>query len=150
MITITSARFWHNLLANLLQRIKKLPGTTESIAIGIACGVAISFTPFLGFHMVLAAGSAWLLGGSIVASALGTIVGNPWTFPFIWIAVLYTGRKLLRLEHSEEPTDFEAFFSSAWQALKEPRYLAHFMADDNWKYTFLHYFLDFKLFSGKT
>lgn len=69
--------------------------------------------------MVLAAGSAWLLGGSIVASALGTIVGNPWTFPFIWIAVLYTGRKLLRLGHSEEPTDFEAFFSSAWQALKE-------------------------------
>lgn len=119
MIAITSARFWHNLLAKLLQRIKKLPGTPESIAIGIACGVAVSFTPFLGLHMLIAAGSAWLLGGSIIASAIGTIVGNPWTFPFIWVAVLYTGRKLLRLEHNAEPTDFEAFFSAAWQALKE-------------------------------
>ena len=115
-ISLTSAK---KIATNLLSRIKKLPGTPQSIAIGIACGVAISFTPFLGLHMILAAGSAWLLGGSIIASALGTIVGNPWTFPLIWVAVLYTGRKLLSIEHSEEPANFEEFFSFAWQALKE-------------------------------
>ena len=103
----------------LLARLKKLPGTPRSIAIGVACGVAVSFTPFLGFHMAIAAGSAWLFGGSIIASAIGTLIGNPWTFPIIWVAILYTGRKLLRLAHNKTPSNFEEFFTSAWQALKE-------------------------------
>lgn len=109
-----SASYWNSFLL----RLKKLQGTPQSIAVGVACGVAISFTPFVGFHMLLAAGSAWLLGGSIIASALGTVIGNPWTFPFIWAAVSYTGRLILKSEHLPEHTDFEAFFAQAWQAVK--------------------------------
>ena len=71
----------------VLIRLKRLQGTPYSIATGFACGVAISFTPFIGFHMILAALTAWLIRGNIIASAIGTIVGNPWTFPFIWLAV---------------------------------------------------------------
>lgn len=103
---------------NLLQRLYKLKGTPYAIAAGAACGVAISFTPFVGFHMVLAALTAWLVRGSILASALGTIIGNPWTFPFIWLAVLYTGRVFLGAETGMTPrVDFETFFEKSFHAL---------------------------------
>jgi uncharacterized protein (DUF2062 family) len=61
-----------------------LPDTPYRIAAGVACGAAVSMTPFLGFHFVLAALLAWALRGNILASAFGTIVGNPWTFPLIF------------------------------------------------------------------
>lgn len=68
-----------------IQRLKRLNDSSYSIAAGLACGVAIAFTPFVGFHFVLAALVAWLIGGNVIASALGTLVGNPWTFPlFFW------------------------------------------------------------------
>ena len=55
----------------MTHRIKRLPGTPQSIAAGVACGVAASFTPFIGLHFVLAALFAWLVGG------VGYISGLP-------------------------------------------------------------------------
>ena len=66
-----------------IQRLKRLNDTSYSIAAGLACGVAVAFTPFIGFHFLLAAFVAWLIGGNIIASALGTLIGNPWTYPII-------------------------------------------------------------------
>lgn len=74
---------WRRGIAYLGHRIQRLPDTPHSIAIGFACGVYTSFTPFFGFHFVIAAALAWLLRGNIFASAIGTFVGNPVTFPFI-------------------------------------------------------------------
>jgi uncharacterized protein (DUF2062 family) len=76
-------------------RIKRLPGTPYSIACGFALGAAVSFTPLIGFHFVLAALLAWGLRANILASAIGTAVGNPWTFPGIWFGVLWLGSKIL-------------------------------------------------------
>ncbi len=79
-------------------RIKRLPGTPYSIACGFACGAAVSFTPFMGFHFILGAVLAYSLRGSLFASAIGTAVGNPWTFPGIWFGVLWIGSKVLGRE----------------------------------------------------
>jgi uncharacterized protein (DUF2062 family) len=79
-------------------RLARLPGTPYSIAAGFACGAAISFTPFVGFHFVLSALLAWALRANILASAIGTVVGNPWTFPFIWVWIYETGSLILRTE----------------------------------------------------
>ena len=38
---------------------------------------------------------AWVLRGNILASAFGTAVGNPWTFPFIWLGVYKLGSVIL-------------------------------------------------------
>ncbi len=76
-------RGFRRLFAYLLQRIARMPGSSLSIAIGVACGVSVSFTPFIGFHFLLGAFLAYLLRGNILASAIGTIIGNPWTFPLI-------------------------------------------------------------------
>ena len=83
-------------------RIKRLPGTPYSIAAGFACGAAVSFTPFLGFHFIFGALLAWGIRGNIIASAIGTAIGNPWTFPFIWTGVYWLGSKILGYERGQE------------------------------------------------
>lgn len=89
-------------------RLRRLPGTPYRIAAGFACGAAISFTPFIGLHFALAAGLALLIRGSVIASAIGTVVGNPWTFPFIWLWIYSLGRWILGLRHrlTVQPEDF--------------------------------------------
>lgn len=76
-------------------RVQRLPGTPYSIAAGLACGAAVSCTPFIGFHFLFGAVLALLIGGNLVASAIGTAAGNPWTFPFIWSWIYFLGRLLL-------------------------------------------------------
>ncbi|MCB1418099.1 MAG: DUF2062 domain-containing protein [Notoacmeibacter sp.] len=77
------------------KRVLRLSATPHAIAAGVAAGVFASFTPFIGFHFIIAAALAWLLAGNLIASALGTAVGNPITFPFIWAATLQIGRLIL-------------------------------------------------------
>ena len=79
-------RGFRRLFSYLFQRIIRLPGTPASIASGFASGVAASFTPFLGLHFILAGALALLLRGNVLASAIGTFFGNPWTFILIWLA----------------------------------------------------------------
>ena len=110
--------FWNNQKRYWLIKIKRLKGTPDSVAKGIACGVAVSFTPFVGAHFVLAMSSAWLLRGNVVAAALGTAFGNPWTFPFIWISILYTGRKILGDGYEGiADVNFVKMFADAFDAL---------------------------------
>ena len=104
-------------IKKFLVQLKRLKGTPYSIAAGFACGVAISFTPFIGFHLILAAVTAWIIRGNIVSSALGTVIGNPWTFPFIWIAVLSTGRFLLGDIASADHVNFIKTFEYSSKSL---------------------------------
>ncbi|MCH9012318.1 MAG: DUF2062 domain-containing protein [Proteobacteria bacterium] len=86
---------WRRASLYIAHRLRRLPGTPYRIAAGFACGAAISFTPFIGFHFVGAALLSTLLRGSLLASAIGTVVGNPWTFPFIWTWIYALGQWLL-------------------------------------------------------
>lgn len=108
---------WKRYGRYILLRLQRLKGTPKEIAAGVACGVAISFTPFVGFHFVLAAATAWFVNGNILASAIGTAAGNPWTFPFIWVSVLYTGRHLLGTYSEETKVAFIPMFEKATRAL---------------------------------
>ncbi|MEJ0013082.1 MAG: DUF2062 domain-containing protein [Bauldia sp.] len=74
------------------KRVMRLTGSPHAVALGVAVGVAIAFTPFLGFHILIALLIAWLLGANLVAAALGTAVANPITIPFIWAATYRVGR----------------------------------------------------------
>lgn len=77
------------------RRLTRLPGTAHSIAAGFACGVMISFTPFVGLHILLGCLLALIVRGNFLAVAAGTLVGNPWTFPFMWLASYELGHFLL-------------------------------------------------------
>jgi uncharacterized protein (DUF2062 family) len=84
------------------KRVLRLTATPHAIAAGVAAGAFASFTPYMGFHFFLAALLAWVMRGNLVASALGTAVGNPITFPFIWAGCLALGRKILYGAHPEQ------------------------------------------------
>ena len=86
-------------------RVGRLHGTPHSIAGGFAAGAAVSFTPFVGSHFVLAVLLSWLTRGNIVAGLLGTAIGNPWTFPFIWLWIYELGRRMGAGEAGETKPD---------------------------------------------
>ena len=93
---------WSRVLRYWTFKLKRLQGSPYAIACGFACGAAVSFTPLIGFHFILAAVLAWALRGNIIASAIGTAVGNPWTFPFIWAGIIWIGTWILGYERGQE------------------------------------------------
>jgi uncharacterized protein (DUF2062 family) len=110
---------WRRLGIYLVKRLTRLPGTPHSIAAGFACGTAISFTPFLGLHTLLSVLLSFLLRGNYLAAVAGTLVGNPWTFPVIWVMTYHFGHFLLGSAPSEIPPLEEPELTSRWHELKD-------------------------------
>lgn len=86
---------WLRAISYIIHRLRRLPDKPHRIARGIFAGVFVSFTPFFGLHLLIAAGLAWLMRGNIVAALLATLVGNPVTFPFIMALSVELGHILL-------------------------------------------------------
>ena len=86
---------WRRSVQYFWFRLRRLTATPHAIALGVSFGVFASFTPFMGLHLVLALGLAYLFGGSLLAATLGTAAGNPLTFPLIWMAGYGVGDFLL-------------------------------------------------------
>jgi uncharacterized protein (DUF2062 family) len=88
-------RGWRRGIEYIAHRIRRLPDTPHRIALGFACGVMMSFTPFFGLHLVGAVALAWLFGGNLLAAAIGQAVGNPLTLPLIAWTSMTLGRRIL-------------------------------------------------------
>ncbi len=110
---------WRRSTQYMFHRIGRLPGTSYSVAAGFACGAAISFTPFVGFHFVLGGIIAWLIRANITAAVIGTAIGNPWTFPFIWTLIFNVGIKIGAFGDSVDAKqlNFSQIFSSSLKAV---------------------------------
>ncbi len=91
-------RGWRRAVNYVWHRVTRLSGSSHTIALGFAAGAFASFTPFLGLHFILGGLLAFAIGGNILASALGTFVGNPITFPFIWLLTFNFGSYLLGVD----------------------------------------------------
>ena len=72
--------------------IKRIKGSPQALSLGLATGISVSFTPFIGLHALLAIFISWIIGGSMAAALIGTLFGNPWTFPFIWYFTFEIGQ----------------------------------------------------------
>jgi len=105
---------WRRAGLYVWHRLARLPGTPHSIAAGFACGVAISFTPFLGLHILLGCALAYLVRGNMLATVIGTVAGNPWTFPLFFTLTGTIGAALLGTDMvAEIPVwDWDAIFMS--------------------------------------
>jgi uncharacterized protein (DUF2062 family) len=88
-------RGFSRLVSYLVQRIMRMPGSPYSIACGVACGAAISFTPFIGLHVILACAICVALGGNVIAALIGSAIGNPLTFPVFLVGASKIGNLLL-------------------------------------------------------
>ncbi len=78
---------FYRVYSYLVRRISRMSGSPYSLACGFACGASVSFTPFIGFHLILGAVLAYVMRGNILTSWIGTLIGNPWTFPFILVLI---------------------------------------------------------------
>ncbi len=94
-VWIWPRRSWVRSSQYVSKRIFRLTGSPHTIAAGVAAGVFASFTPFMGLHFIIAFMVAYVLAGNMIAAALGTFVGNPLTFPFIWASTFSFGRFIL-------------------------------------------------------
>ncbi len=88
---------WKRVLSYLKYRILRLSDNTHNIALGLAIGLGISFTPLLGTHFIQAGAVAFIFRANIAAAMIGTFVGNPLTFPFFWWAGISAGGFLFAL-----------------------------------------------------
>ena len=90
-----SFKFFSNKLRRFFSyykfKLARLPASSYAISAGFACGSMVSFTPLLGFHFILAVVFAYLLRANYIAALIGTIVGNPISFPFIWGLIYKVG-----------------------------------------------------------
>ncbi|MEA1938117.1 MAG: DUF2062 domain-containing protein [Pseudomonadota bacterium] len=94
---------WRRTGSYLWHRLARLPGSADSAAIGLACGVAISFTPLLGLHIILACVMAVALKANPLAAAIGTLIGNPLTFPIFFSTGATIGFFLFGLDPLGDP-----------------------------------------------
>ena len=116
-------RSWSRSSRYIVYRLRRLSDTPHAVALGFAIGVFTAVTPFIGTHMVMALLLAWVIGGSLVAAALGTFVGNPLTYPIIWYATYEVGNLMLRGEMDERRIDlsggiFQKSLEQLWPVLK--------------------------------
>lgn len=91
---------WARAASYVVHRLRRLPDPPHRIARGVAIGVFVSFTPFFGFHFVLATLLALTFQGNVLAALLGTFFGNPITFPFIILISYELGTWILGIHHS--------------------------------------------------
>ena len=110
---------WNRLFNYLMHRLGRMAGSPHRIAVGLACGAAMSFTPLVGAHILGALLLAAILRGNLVASVIGTAIGNPWTFPLIWTTIYHLGHWMLSgaTPVPDNGVDFITFFAGLTGAL---------------------------------
>jgi len=78
-----------------IKHFKELNGNPHYIALGMAIGIFVSFTPTIPFQMVLGIAIAFILRGSKSAAAIGVWASNPVTIPVFYYVEFKMGCMLL-------------------------------------------------------
>lgn len=88
---------WERTWDYIRHRMFRRSDSSYAITAGLAAGVAVSFSPIMGTHIVQAAGLSLVTRANIFAGAIGTLFGNPTTFPMIWWASYQLGAFIIGL-----------------------------------------------------
>lgn len=88
---------WQRFFKYIKLRVIRIGDTPQKVAAGLALGGAISFSPIIGTHIIQAMLLAFMFRVNVFASIIGTIIGNPWTFPLMWLAAINLGAFLFGL-----------------------------------------------------
>src|SRR5689334_20494876 len=86
---------WRRSLSYFGKRVLRLSGSPHAVAAGVAAGLISAFSPFIGFHLIIAFVLAYLFRGNMLAAGIATTVGNPLTIPFIWAMSYSVGNVVL-------------------------------------------------------
>lgn len=81
-------------LQKTYERFLKIRGSPREIASGLALGLFVGMTPFMGFHMAIAVFFAAIFKWNKISSAVGVWVSNPLTAPFVYSATYIVGARV--------------------------------------------------------
>ncbi len=104
---------WIRAASYIWHRLRRLPDPPHKISRGVAAGIFASFTPFFGFHFVIATLLSLIMQGNILAALLATFVGNPFTFPIIATVAVDLGSWMLGHPGGLELPSIVGAFSNA-------------------------------------
>lgn len=82
-------------LRKALREVVLLQEEPHKIALGMAIGVFISFTPFLGLHTLSAIACAFIFRTNKMSTITGAWVNLPWFAPFVYVFCYWFGKVLL-------------------------------------------------------
>jgi uncharacterized protein (DUF2062 family) len=109
---------WRRSALYYLKRTLRLSGTPYAIAMGTAIGAFVSCSPFFGFHLILTLILSWLMGANVIAGAIGSVFGNPVTYPFLWAADYEIGQIMLgRASNTAPPRLEHDLLHKSWEQL---------------------------------
>jgi uncharacterized protein (DUF2062 family) len=111
---------WVRGLRTAGRRLVNLRATPHEIALGCALGAFVSITPLLGVQTFLAIVLSLVLRASVPAAIIGTFVGNPLSWPFIWVSTYVMGLQIVGLEGAFDPSAVQRNVMLLWGALLEP------------------------------
>lgn len=114
---------WMRAVTYMGHRLKRLPDSPEKIAAGIGIGVFFSFTPFFGFHILLAMLFAKIFRSNVFSAVAGTFFGNPLTFPLIIATSFGLGKFMVggrdpSHEFGSIKNAFAEAFKGMWHTIK--------------------------------
>ncbi len=103
--------------AFLVHRVLHADDTPHRIALGVAIGVFIAWTPTIGFQMALVVALAWLLNANRVVGIPLVWISNPVTLVPIYLPNYYVGRWIVGSR--VPPPDFAGFanVTGGWLAM---------------------------------
>ncbi len=108
-------RFVRKQLANFfIHRVLHVDDTPHRIALGVAIGMFVAWTPTVGFQMALTVALAWLLGANKLVGVPFVWLSNPTTFVLVYLPNYYVGRWILG--SNVPPPDFASLanVSGGW------------------------------------
>ena len=82
-------------LRKIYERFIKIRGNPRDISLGLALGIMIGMSPLVGLQAVSAIFIAALLKWNKISAAIGSLITNPVTTPFIYAFNYYLGSKIL-------------------------------------------------------
>jgi len=80
---------WRRSLQYLKLRLIRMPHSARDLAMGLASGCAVSWTPTWGLQLVQCYIFSKIFKANFPAALIGSAFGNPWTFPIL-IFISYT------------------------------------------------------------
>jgi uncharacterized protein len=84
-------------------RFLKIRGEPREIAYGLALGIFIGMTPFMGFHTVMALFLATFFKWNKIAAVAGVFITNPLTAPLIYPITYVVGNAVVGASHIPHP-----------------------------------------------
>ena len=89
------SRRMRSALRRAYERFIRIRGDPKDICFGLALGIFLGISPIFGFQLILAVLIAALLKWNKIAAAMGTLISNPLTTPFIYPFAYFVGSTVM-------------------------------------------------------